>query len=419
MQPRTRLFEFKGCWLVKRQDSRNLHIYWCRPGTRRVRRQSTFTSNLEQAKERLIAFAEQRERPRRATPDTVSIHEALNHYIEHDLAGRPGQARAIVVLKHVDAFLRKFDLAYVADMTMDMQDQYVAWRRTELRAAGHTASNGTIKRELDVLKAALRAYWKRGRLSTVPYIRSAKPPPARQRFLSLEECRRLMDACVEDHTRLFVLMALHTLQRPGAILGLRCEQVDLTHGLIDFLPPGEMPSNKRKPVVPITPTLRPLLEKAIATAQSGHVIEYKGLSVKSIKTAFKATCRRAGVTGVTLYTLRHTGATWAASRGVPMRQLAGMMGHSEITMTERYAKHSPDFLQDVAGALDDLFGERTDTPSTVVRHGSGLRVVTNRDHSGDRRRARPERTGFQTEPQRSDGRLSVQCLPSKPAKMST
>ena len=39
-----------------------------------------------------------------------------------------------------------------------------------------------------------------------------------------------------------------------------------------------------------------------------------------------------------------------------MRQLAGMMGHSEITTTEMYAKHSPEFLQAAAGALDELFG---------------------------------------------------------------
>ncbi|MCA9304970.1 MAG: site-specific integrase [Phycisphaerales bacterium] len=245
----------------------------------------------------------------------------------------------------------------MADFSLDRQDQYVAWRREELRAAGHIGSNGTIKRELNVLKAALRAYWKRGHLSSVPYIRSVTPPQPRQQFLSLEECRHLLDACVQDHIHLFVMMALHTLQRPTAILGLQCGQVDLTHGLIDFLPPGEIQTNKRKPVVPLTPSLHPLLERAIASSQSGHVIEYKGLPVKSIKTAFKATCRRAGLSGVTLYTLRHTGATWAASRGVPMRQLGGMMGHSEITMTERYAKHTPEFLKEASHTLEQLFGE--------------------------------------------------------------
>jgi site-specific recombinase XerD len=50
--------------------------------------------------------------------------------------------------------------------------------------------------------------------------------------------------------------------------------------------------------------------------------------------------------------LRHTGATWAAADGVDMRQLAGMMGHSQQRTTELYAKHHPSFMRDVTHSLD-------------------------------------------------------------------
>jgi hypothetical protein len=56
------------------------------------------------------------------------------------------------------------------------------------------------------------------------------------------------------------------------------------------------------------------------------------------------------------YTLRHTAATLAASRGVPLREIGGFLGHTTERTTELYAKHSPDFLGRAAHALDELFG---------------------------------------------------------------
>jgi len=37
-----------------------------------------------------------------------------------------------------------------------------------------------------------------------------------------------------------------------------------------------------------------------------------------------------------------------------MRQIAGMLGHSHIHTTERYAKHHPDYLQDAVASLDGM-----------------------------------------------------------------
>ncbi|MEC9377599.1 MAG: tyrosine-type recombinase/integrase, partial [Candidatus Latescibacterota bacterium] len=57
---------------------------------------------------------------------------------------------------------------------------------------------------------------------------------------------------------------------------------------------------------------------------------------------------------VCAYTLRHTSATWLAAAGVPLRDIAGMMGHSTVRVTELYAKFSPDFLRNAAETMDGL-----------------------------------------------------------------
>lgn len=352
-----RIFEYADHWLVRRADTPNYHIYWCRPGTRRVRRKSTDTGDLEQAKRRLIEFAHQRRRPTKGDPANVSIHEVLVEYLERTLDGKASQGKGHIILAYLTEFFDLFDVRFVSEITLDLQDRYIAWRRENLLCAGYTASNGTIQRELVFLKAALRAYWKRGYLSSAPYVRSLPQPPGRQRFLTKEEFESLLAECREPHLRLFVLIAAHTLQRPGAILGLRVEQVDLDRSIIDFLPPGSSQTKKRRPVVPITATLMPLLRLAVDRSQSGFVIEFNGMPVKAVRTSFNKARKRAGLgSEVTPYVLRHTGATLLVAAGIPLRQVAGLLGHSELRTTEIYAKHSPRFLRDAAEMLDELFG---------------------------------------------------------------
>lgn len=361
MSSRARLFEYGNHWLIRRKDTPHFHIYWCKPGSRRVRRKSTDTGNLEAAKRRLVEFVHERQRPRDRSGSTVPILEVLNFHIEHRLAGRPHASRGRDALKVWDAFLDAHSITWVSELTLDVQEQFVAWRRRRGACHGGRVSDATILTEQGFLRAALREYWKRGYLKEVPFIRAVPKPPARQRFLTQAEFQRLLAACELPHLRLFVQLAVHTIQRPGAILSLRCDQVDLARNRIDFLPPDTIQSKKRKPVVPITATLRPILETATRYSHTGFIVEYKGAPVREIKHSFRQACKRAGLgKDVTAYTLRHTGATLLAAAGVPLRQIGGMMGHSEARTTELYAKHSPDFLKEAASALDAIFEFKDD-----------------------------------------------------------
>ncbi|MEQ9617046.1 MAG: site-specific integrase [Phycisphaerales bacterium] len=346
-----RYFEYGHHWLIRRKDTPNFHIYWCKPGTRRVRRKSTHTEDLELAKQRLIEFVHEKQRPSEQSPAHVSIHDALNEYLEKEMVGRASYAQVRSSLRHWNHFLAMHDLVFVSDMTLDAQDRFVEWRLN----AG--VSNGTILRELAVLRASLQRFVRRGILERAPYIRRVKPPPARNRFLSIDELERLYGACEEPHLLLFVRLAIQTLQRPCAIFDLRVEQVDFDAGRIDFLPEGLAQSNKRRPVVRIGNSLERTLRAAIEGSASGYLVEYRGRPVKCIRRSFRRACARAGLDGVIPYTLRHTGATLLAADGVPLWQIAGMLGHSQQRTTEIYAKHHPDYQEEVSSAIDRLFGE--------------------------------------------------------------
>ncbi len=297
-----------------------------------------------------------RQHPVAAAADDVRIGDALQSYLTKVMRGRPSEEAAQTACRFFTQYFERNGILQISQLTLDVQDAYIDWRRTHRTNKGTPPTNGTIGREMSVLRAAVREHWKRGYLTAPPFIRTLPKGAPRQRFLTEAECHQLLDACELPHLRLFVLLALHTLQRPGAVLRLRCSQVDLDANRIDFLPSGERQTNKRRPVVPISATLRPALEAAVANSQSGFVVEYRGGPVGDLGKSLISACKQAGIEPIIPYTLRHTGATLLAAKGVPLRQIAGMLGHSQARTTELYAKHSPDFMGDAVAALDGMFG---------------------------------------------------------------
>ena len=54
--------------------------------------------------------------------------------------------------------------------------------------------------------------------------------------------------------------------------------------------------------------------------------------------SFKAALRMAGIEGFRFHDLRHTFASWYMMNGGDLYELAKILGHANIKMTERYAK---------------------------------------------------------------------------------
>lgn len=211
----------------------------------------------------------------------------------------------------------------------------------------------TARTELQALRAAMNWAAGTGKLiAAAPALSMPPRAPARERWLSREEADRLLEACQRHHVRLFVLLALNTAARAGAILGLTWDRVDLEQRRINFNDPARAATRKGRAVVPINDTLLAALEAAYVGRVTGHVIEWAGGSVGSVKHAFHRATVRAKLEDVSPHTLRHTAATWMAQKGVSLWQIAGFLGHTNIKMLEdTYGHHSPGFLEDAARAL--------------------------------------------------------------------
>jgi integrase len=289
-------------------------------------------------------------------PEELLLSIVLEDYVVEQRKKAAAPGRSLYAKKYFMGYFG--EKATVASVTRQSIEGYRSFRQKEFdkrykdQDMASTISVGTLRRELTCLRAALNLAVLNGKLTVAPKIEMPSMPNAKERWLTEIEAASLMNACDLPHLKLFVLMAIHTGARKGAILDLTWLQVDFTNNKIDFNAAGREQTNKKRPVVPMTNTLHNALKEARAKAKSEYVIEWGGHKVLDIKRSFKEACKNAQLSDVTPHTLRHTSATWMAQRGVDMYVISGILGHSATRTTELYAKHHPDFLRSGINALD-------------------------------------------------------------------
>ena len=84
-------------------------------------------------------------------------------------------------------------------------------------------------------------------------------------------------------------------------------------------------------------------------------VDTRGDKLKTVRTAFEAACRRAGLVGLRFHDLRHTAATRMIESGANIVAISKILGHSDIKTTMRYT-HPEDSLKDALESLRN-FGQ--------------------------------------------------------------
>lgn len=252
-----------------------------------------------------------------------------------------------------------------------------------LAFAGSRVKTGGTRNDLETLRAAINHHANENLHHG--NVRVALPPkgPPRERWLRRKEAARLIRACwryrekqtvhrgrkkgqqIETdkrplrHLARFILIGLYTGTRAGAIAaaspyqGVGHSFVDLDEGIFYRLATGKLPIKKRQSPAPIPPRLlahmRRWVRRGLVTS---HFVEWNGVPVKSVKTAFRHAVMLAGLPGKVIpHTLRHTAATWLMQRGVPMWQASGYLGMSVPTLETVYGHHHPDYMREAAEAI--------------------------------------------------------------------
>ncbi len=185
----------------------------------------------------------------------------------------------------------------------------------------------------------------------------------RDRFLSEDELNRLKTALDEKiyrkgtkdfnktncRLRMIVLVAVTTGMRASEIFGLRWSDVMYSEGLLAVrmkLKGGKM---RYVPMLPeLADELRRYMPKPaedrvrfIASRNDDLIFPPKGDAKggrRRVEASFEDLLRRAEIENFRFHDLRHTFASWYMMNGGDLYELAKILGHSNIKMTERYAK---------------------------------------------------------------------------------
>lgn len=190
--------------------------------------------------------------------------------------------------------------------------------------------------------------------------RALVEPEGRDRHLSLAQLSALIRTARSKHAYLadFIELAVQTGCRKQELLGLGWERVDLTRELF-YLQGRHTKSGKRRSI-PINQTARAvLLRRLVFRAEhcpgSSWVFAHpNGDRIKDLKRSFTTACNSAGLHDFRIHDLRHTCASLAVSEGVPLTAIRDLLGHSSITVTERYAHLEPSAVREVVAVLDGL-----------------------------------------------------------------
>lgn len=306
-----------------------------------VRRKTLNTSDRDTAIEALKVLVEGIEIANR--PPQITVEYCWNGYRE-TLNGRPAFDTMGFETRNVLAF---FGGLVANEITEKDCLDYRSCRTSAGR------KDGTIWTELGRLRSALRWAERKNLIAKAPAI--YRPPMSHPRDLRLtrEQANLFLSSCITPHIRLFVILAMTTGARVGALLSLTWDRVNFEGKTINLSDPTRPKTKKGRPVVPINRTLMAALSESRTGATTPYVIEWAGKPVASIKRGLQAAGRRSGLPWVTAHVFRHSVASWLAQDGVPMGKIAEMLGHADSRTTERiYSRFTPDFLRDAAEALE-------------------------------------------------------------------
>ncbi|MCK7579064.1 MAG: site-specific integrase [Chromatiales bacterium] len=263
------------------------------------------------------------------------------------------------------------------------------WRKRRLQQG---RAVGTVNRDLNTLKSALSRALDWGIIAAHPL---AKLKPGREdqngvvRYLSGEEERRLRQALAErdtelkaarertnewrrlrhkdplpgilsygDHLTPMVLVSLHTGLRRGELFNLQWPDVDLERALLTVRGSGAKSQQTRH--VPLNAEALAALQawQKQTGATSGYVFAGRGGGrFDNTRKSWLALLEAAGIEGFRWHDMRHTFASKLVMAGVDLNTVRELLGHSDLSMTLRYAHLAPEHKAAAVARLVEVGNE--------------------------------------------------------------
>ena len=240
--------------------------------------------------------------------------------------------------------LDQISSAQVAELLHDMREQQYA--------------SGTTNRVLVLLRYMfnLAKKWAISGVSNNPAAElKTAPDVCRERFLTAEETHRLLKALDTDENQTAaqsIKLLLLTGARRNEITRAKWEYIDW---------------QKKTLLVPCSKSGRPRLIQLNSAAlellrslprEPGNAFIFPspmtGRPSASLHFPWTRIRKRAGLTGFRLHDLRHSFASFLVNKGVSIYIVQGLLGHSNVRATQRYAHLANETLSDAAELIPSV-----------------------------------------------------------------
>jgi integrase len=285
-------------------------------------------------------------------PVKITFEEFGKRYMEHAKANKRSWLRDEQMLENLKKFLGSE--RQLTDITPVEIEGYKVYRRAYV-------SGSTVNRELALLKRMfnLAITWDLFfELNPVRKVKFFREFNTGLRVLSPEEEERLFQNAA-PYVQDVIRFALNTGLRIGEVFSLRWSKVDFEKKILSVF----APKTEKIREIPINAAALKVLQ-AWRLGMKNEFVFYNpetGKPFVDLKAGLALACRKAGISGVSWHTLRHTFASRLVDRGVDIVTVKELLGHSSVTVTMRYTHTN---LDSKRAAVEKL-GSRSDNLVTV------------------------------------------------------
>ena len=213
--------------------------------------------------------------------------------------------------------------------------------KSELSKGRKTA---TVNHFLTAIRKVMTVAWQEWEvIDRVPYIEIKAVKSSREQTISPEMLEDITSEMDEDIAGLVELLYETGLRLSEALCLTFEGNVDLDKGVITLK--ASETKGKQPRVVPLSTKAKAVFTDQEWVHSDGRIFPY---SRQYVSRCFKQARDNLGFhPELCIHSLRHSCATNLVSAGKDIYMVAKMLGHSTVTMTERYVHLRPDYLMDL------------------------------------------------------------------------
>jgi len=284
--------------------------------------------------------------------------------------------------------LRKTLASHSEAETRDENARYGWLGRKRLK---RVVTKKTVNYELETLRTFFLWSIKRNYLFVNPMQhveRFRLPKRSLPKFMTTEELKRFFAACDPWERRVFSILFLSGMRR-GEMENLEWTDVRFDLGVILIQAKESWRPKTDERVIPMSPELREVLLEEYGSRRSDRWVaaNREGGQETHLLPKLKKICRKAGIkpAAATVHALRHSFGAHLRMAGVPLANIADLMGHRDLATTQIYAKVQIDHLRDAVSRLSPILSDvslKCVTPG-VSGEREGRKLLKESDLAGE------------------------------------